>query len=172
ASGPSLNAPALVAVPATQPAGTLEIGSSKPSDREFPLALKIVPEGAGLTEVVLNDFKKTVEGSEVYSFQQPYEEFETLSRPLATRSITVNGVRVELSITPWTLANSSPDSATYSIDLAGPQGQVIARLQKSFSLFKRDQKDQGGGYDVLVTQTIQNLTDKPLEFSTTFNGPT
>jgi YidC/Oxa1 family membrane protein insertase len=167
---PTLSAPALSAIPATQPA-SVTLGSAEPSDPHYPLAMQIAPEGAGLTRVILNDFKQSVKGKERYTFQQPYKGFEAQSRPLATRSVTINGTSIDIANTPWTLIDSSENSATYAVDLAAPSG-AIARLVKNFNVYPRNRVDAGSGYELLITQTVENRTDRPIEVSMTVNGPT
>ena len=167
-SAPTIAAAGLSAVPATQPA-SVEIGSEQPKDATFPLELRLVPQGAAVSGVVLNDYKMKVGKPDPYVYQEPYAGFEAQSRVLATRSVTINGTTIDTGSQPWSLVESSSRSATYALELTSPTGQV-ARIVKKFELFARDAKDQGGGYEVLVTQTIENKSDKPINFATTFNA--
>jgi YidC/Oxa1 family membrane protein insertase len=162
------SAPGLAPVPATQ-TSPVEIGSAATSDPTYTMAIRLVPEGAGVSSVVLNDYKMHVTGEQRYIFQEPYPGHEAESRPLATRAISLNGTLLDISKAPWQLVESSPASATYALQLDA-SGAPVARLVKSFQLPTR--KDADLGYEVVVTQKVENLTDKPIEIAIVTNGPT
>src|SRR4051794_37291890 len=162
-------APGLSAVPATQPSDMVELGSAKPNDPNYPLALRLVPEGAGVSSVVLNDYKKQVNGDERYVFQEPYPGFEAQSRPLATRAVWLGGNLLDVSNVAWQLVDSTQSGATYALQI-NASGAPAARIVKTFQVSTR--KDTDLGYEVLVTEKIENLTDHPIDIATVTNGPT
>ncbi len=168
-SNPTISAAAVNVAPATQPSVSA-IGSPALKDPAFPMEVKLDPRGASIAAVTLNDYKRSVDSAEPYIFQMPYEGFDDASRVLATRSLTVNGTTIDTLNQNWSLVDNSRNSATYAIDLQGPDGAPIARVIKKYEAFGRDAKDQGGGYELRVTQTVENKSGKALEFATTFNG--
>jgi YidC/Oxa1 family membrane protein insertase len=153
-----------------QPTKT-ELGSPALKDPMYPLAVRVVSEGAAIDGVILNDYKRSVGGDDPYIYQEPYKGFENLSRPLATRSIIVGGTTLDLTNAQWTLQESSPKSATFTLDIAGPLGPLVRAIKK-FEVYDRADKANGAGYEVQVTYTTTNLTDKPIDVAFTFNGPT
>jgi YidC/Oxa1 family membrane protein insertase len=158
----------LHAIPSTQPA-EVQIGSSAEKDKVYKMALSISPMGAGLNSVILNEFKSTPQGSEPYIFNQPYSQGDSTTRAFATQSITINNTTVDLQNVEWTLENRESNRAAYSIvvsDISGP----VARVHKIFEVLPAT--DPGGGYQTLLTQKIENLTDHPLSVRMDFNGPT
>ncbi len=167
-AAPAMSAGRFTAVPATQPS-SVEIGAFALKDPTYPIGLRISSRGAGLNAVVLNDFKQSVDGTEAYTYQQPYEGFENRSRPLATRSVTIDGVELNIEDRDWQLVSSSTSQATLALDIADSGGKVVARLSKIFQVLPR--KDASGGFEIHVEQKIDNRTDQPLQVSTTFNGP-
>ena len=58
---------------ATQPsvAGDLSLGSAQHEDKEYALAIKTSAQGAGLSEVVLNDYKLTLRTGEPFAYERP-----------------------------------------------------------------------------------------------------
>lgn len=143
--------------PATQPTGaTLE---------NEVMTVRLSPHGAGLDSVVLSQFKGG-DRKEQFTFQQPYIDVDDpygLSRALATRSITLNGIEVPVWNVPWTLVSSDAMSAEYEIDLG------LAKVRKVFRL--RPKAEPGAGYEITVRHVIVNPDDKaPVNARVSFNG--
>jgi hypothetical protein len=90
-----------------------KLGSEIPLDKEFPLQLDISPQGAGLDSVTLNDFWETAEHKNLYVYQKPFPEQESLTRPLATRWITINGQQLDVSNINWARTACDQTSVTY-----------------------------------------------------------
>ena len=146
------------------------LGSSAFQDPSYALQLSLDPHGAGISSVVLNDFKHSVKDPSPYSFQEPYAGHEAQSRPLGSRWVSVNGQTVDLSNVAWRLEESSdPASARYVVDLPG-----ALRIQKIYHVVKRDGEERKGsaGYEVEVVLGFKNLGTTDLKVRTAFNGPT
>ncbi len=171
-AGPASISRAVVRVaPATQPASEIELGSATPNDPNYRMAVKIVPQGAGIEQVVLNEFKRTAESSDRYVFEQPYPEAESITRPLATRSVVVDGVTVNLFDIAWNYEPelSTEAKATYSVTLVNDGGPLV-QLFKTFEVLPPS--DPSGGYELVVQLSWQSLTDRAVSVRTTFNGTT
>src|SRR5207245_1648587 len=113
------------------------------------------------------DFKLTVEKKDPYRFQEPYETSKDSTRPLATRSVTIDGTEYAIADVAWKRDDQKPGSAAYTLDLA-KDGTPVVRLRKTFDL--RPRSDRSGGYETAVTLGFENLTDHPLKVKTSFNG--
>jgi YidC/Oxa1 family membrane protein insertase len=154
---------------------TVVIGSDQRSkDTPVRMELTLSATGAGVERVVLNEFDATdqtgkkVEERLHYSYQQPYGEFATITRPLATRSLTINGQAINIAAAAWQLASSSDTSATFTLDIVSGAAPV-ARLHKTFELSRKN--DPSLGYEVKVSQRVENLSAQPLVVKAEFNGP-
>ena len=159
----------IVGVPAGAAPQPASLGSAAHRDATFALQLALDPIGAGIKAVTLNDFKTAADNGSVYVFQEPYASHVTQSRPLGTRSITVNGQALDLSNVPWRLLEGTePTVATYVLDLP-PALQV----RKTYRVFPResDQRKGAAGYEVFVEYAFKNLTGAPVSVKTVFNGP-
>ena len=155
------------------PEQIVALGSERPRDPKYAIYLALDRVGAGLKAVVLNDYKRSVEDSLLYVFQQPYPGHEAKSRPLATRWVNINGQTFDLSNVNWKLAETGTDTATYTLDVVGDSGPV-ARLRKTYRIFSRDAKERPGsaGFEISVDYAVQNLSGGELKVKTAFNGPT
>lgn len=167
--------------PSTAPTGFSPVGVPQAvaatlgsNETSFPMILAIDPRGAGLNSVTLSDFKKTdAVDSPKYVFQEPLAGLEDQTRPLATRSITIDGQEIDLSSATWRQSSATQDSATYSLTIGTvPTGHPVLQLSKTFKLLPRDAVDKSQGFDVVFNQSFRNLSGKPLQFSETINGPT
>jgi YidC/Oxa1 family membrane protein insertase len=161
------------AAPTTAPAATqpiiTAIGSKQPGDGSYVLGVDVSPQGAGLNQVVLNQFKQAVGSPELYNFQHPLND-DLLTRPLATRSATVNGTELNLAGAQWNLVNSSGDSATYALELGNESGPLV-RLLKTFEVRTRAAtKGKSEGYEVGLRLGFENLSNQPVTVQTTVNG--
>jgi YidC/Oxa1 family membrane protein insertase len=175
----------LASVPATNPAvaanvpsGFTVLATTQPTAASigadsavYPMVLTVDPQGAGLKSVTLSDYFDTAAQKNIYKFEQPLTNFEAVTRPLATRTVTINGTPVDISNANWTEVVSSKSSATYAttITLAG---KPVLELTKQFTLKPRDAKDDSKGFDVAVEQDFRNLSPATLNVSATINGPT
>jgi YidC/Oxa1 family membrane protein insertase len=161
---------AVQAVAATRPTD-VTIGSTAKNDPKYAMAIDLSPLGGSIDSVTLNDFKQSVNKPDPYVFQQPYKEFESQSRVLATKWVSVDGVQTNLDNVPWALQSSDAGSATFAIELRDSSGQPAVRLTKSYALTDRQaEKDKAAGYEVHVSFAIQNLAQKTIQVSTAFNG--
>lgn len=149
------------------------LGSDTFADKKYAMLLSLNPRGAGIDGVVLNDFKRSVKDQRTYVFQEPYAGYEARSRPLATRSISVNGEQFNLDDVDWKLAeDQDPKAATYSIALSTSAGALEVR--KTYHVFERNSSERKGsaGYEVAVDYSFKNLGTADLKVKTVFNGPT
>jgi YidC/Oxa1 family membrane protein insertase len=182
ATQPSASQPVLTAVATgtTQPvvpAGFHSVDAPLPltatlgADKNtFPLVMAVDPKGAGLSSVTLSDFKKTAREDQRYSFEKPIDGFDSITRPFATRTVTLNGVDVDLSQTVWKQSAVSVDSVTYTTVINDGATPALL-LSKLFKLVPRESKD-GSGYDVIIDQSVKDISGKAIKVSVTFNGPT
>jgi len=153
---------------ATAPRGAV-LGSDESKDPNYSLAVRLSPQGAGLDSVVLNQFRQTVDGKSLYTYQQPYTT-DPLSRALATRSITVNGATISLADKDWNLEGSALESATYSLEIAGATGPLV-RVRKTYQVRSRTATaSTSDGYEVGVQLAFENLSTDPITISGEFNG--
>jgi YidC/Oxa1 family membrane protein insertase len=163
-------APGLAVLPATRPSQPATLGSTEKGG-EYRMAVQVVPDGAGINSIILNEFKKTVEkDSPLYAFETPYAGAEAISRPLATVSVTVDGKIIDLGNARWNLERSDNNSATFStviVDGAQPLLRLVKRYQLAPSSDPATQ-----GYELAMTQTAENLSGRDLRLTTVFAGPT
>jgi YidC/Oxa1 family membrane protein insertase len=153
----------------------IEIGSSQ-FDRDgtkspYPIGLSLDPQGAAVSSATLNRLRAAVGKDEPYVYQKPYKDLDSASsRSLITQAITINGQRVDLHNVNWNLIESSDKSATYSIDVAGPDGKKLARVSKTYTLHSA-KDDPTFGYELTMVYRYENLSPQPLVIKTFFNGP-
>lgn len=163
---------AVVPTPGTKGAQVITLGHPQldvKEQAEYPLALSIDPQGAGLDSVILNRFRNTSGSPDPYIYEQPKDIDPGKTRPLATRSITIDGRQtLDLLDQLWTLKSHDQSSAVYTLTIASDTGDLT--LQKTYRLTPKT--DAGRGYVVSVDYTLTNHTSKPLTVATTFNGPT
>jgi YidC/Oxa1 family membrane protein insertase len=157
-------------MPATRPSQTVTLGSADKGG-DYRMAVQIVPSGGSINSITLNEFKQSAEkDSGPYRFQQPYPGAEAITRTLATLSINVDGKIIDLGNAEWTVEQSSQSSVTLSA-LIGEGAQPVLRLVKRFELApSSDPSTQG--YELAMTQAVENLTNRDLKLTTTFAGPT
>ena len=127
-------------------------------------------QGASIEKVTLNQFRQTVQGTDLYSFQQPYADHPE-TEPLAIRKFTVDGNTIDTA-GGWKLDRWDNSSATFTEDLYIGEHRVV-RLTRTYHLpdIPSSAKDSQG-YEVQADYTIENLTDHPLAVKTDINGPT
>jgi len=176
---------------------SVELGSANIDDPKFAMHLRTAEVGGAIDGIVLNqfrrsdDFKKDPDQRRVYVFQQPYAndggDF-SYTRPMATRSITVDGQILDLSNARWAFKSQGENARTLLAPgqpggkavVTGPSvtyattilrhGQPILELTKTFTIFTKDSIT--GGYEVAVDFGYQNLSGGELTVQSTINGPT
>jgi YidC/Oxa1 family membrane protein insertase len=145
-----------------------QLGSDSPASN-YHMLLTIDPTGAGVDSAVLGDFYDTAKHEVKYKFQSPINGFESLTRPMATRTISIDGKDIDLSSTVWQLVSSTTDSAVYKTVILN--GAVPAvELTKTFKLLKND-SPEGSGWEVHLEQGFRNLSPAALKIAVAFNGP-
>lgn len=159
----------LSVAPSTQPVNAITLGSNEASGG-YRMFVRTTPVGAGLESIMLNEFKKQIKSELNFTFQQPYEGSEDISRSLATRSITIDGVTTDLSSAPWVVESASQQSVTYSVTINGGSGPLV-KINKTLQLDPAsDKSDTSQGYEITITHAIVNLSGQPHTFSLQYNG--
>jgi YidC/Oxa1 family membrane protein insertase len=147
-----------------------KLGSEIPLDKEFPLQLDISPQGAGLDSVTLNDFWETAEHKNLYVYQKPFPEQESLTRPLATRWITINGQQLDVSNINWARTACDQTSVTYVAHVTD-SGKPLLEMSKTFTIRRRNSPDDYRAFQIAVSQNFINQSAKPITIHETLNGP-
>ncbi len=147
------------------------LGSEQPKDPVFPMQLLINSQGAGIDSVTLNDFWESAERKSLYAYQKPFAGQEAMTRPLATRWITINGQQLDVSKLDWQRVSVAADSATYVAHVED-NGKPLLAMSKTFTLRHRNATDNSQGLEVTVTQDYRNDSDRPINVHATINGPT
>lgn len=146
------------------------IGSADRNDERFRMGLTLTNQGAGIEKTTLNAFTQTEKSNEPYSFQEPIKFQDQTFIPLATRSISIDGRQIDLSGVMWNVeSQSDPNVAAFYVDIAR-DGEPLVRVRKVYQLSARS---DGGdmGYEVAITEQLQNLSESELKVRTTVNGP-
>ena len=91
------------------------LGSTAEANPTYSLALSINPRGAGIDAVTLNQFHKTANDKNPYTFQVPATEAVDGTRSLATGSVTVDKTDVDLTLAHWRQTAATADAATYAV---------------------------------------------------------
>ncbi|HYO08639.1 MAG TPA: membrane protein insertase YidC [Tepidisphaeraceae bacterium] len=146
-----------VVSPATQPA-IVTLGA----DEAFPLVVQIASQGAGLESVTLKEFRGSDRKTQ-FIFQQPLERGNALTRPMATRSVTVNGNELGVVAEQWNVERQDGRSVTFLLDLG------VVRVRKHFEL--SDRTSPGQGYELLVRHSVENATDAAAKVKLAWTGP-
>jgi YidC/Oxa1 family membrane protein insertase len=159
---------------ATQPAvvllGSKSVLFDKDNSNPYAMAMRVAPRGAGLDEVVLNQFRKAVKSNDAYVYQTPIDGRVDETRPLATDSVTVDGKTVSLRGIDWQVVDQSVNAATLSVVVSDPSGNPLVRVNKRYEVFPKG--DARFGYEARVTQAVENLSKQPVTVKATLNGPT
>jgi YidC/Oxa1 family membrane protein insertase len=160
----------------TQPAGPpVSIGSSKPGDPTYALAMQIDPKAAGLNSVTINSLKNA-DMTGLYMYQQPIDATSYAS--MATRSVTVDGQTIDLSGANWQPeASSTRQSATLSLDIFSPNKKPLLRIEKTYRLSERgpvkNRDNTPAGYETSIDYRLVNLSGHALkDVRVNFDGPT
>ncbi len=163
---------AIASSPTTQPV-IVNIGSAADSDKQLKMAVELSSRGAGINSVTLNDYKRSVETPDLFVFQEPYrgrDDDET--RPLSTRSITIDGTTVDLLNVSWQSVGKTADSATFEV-VVSRDGLPAVKIEKTYTLSPRSvDENTPQGSEVTVGYKLTNLTGGPINAKLAFNGPT
>ena len=156
-------------------AGAQKVATLGTTDKSnaMPLGVALTPVGAAVESVTLNQFTAEVDKPAPYVFQKGYDDALETTRPLATRSVTIDGKKLDLDGVVWTLEKADATAATFAATVSD-NGKKLLTVRKTFKVTPADPKGEDGprGYEVDFDLAFQNLTDRPLKVSTTFNGPT
>ncbi len=160
----------------------LVLGSTARNDTQYAIGLEVSNRGAAITKATLNRFKREPVGdenpkkvTEPFVFQQPQRAAGHAA--LATRAIIIGGQRIDLEGQTWRVEKNDRRQAELSLDVTGNDKVPLVRLRKVFEVPSRltaDGKDvtPQGGYEVLVRQTVENLSSSLIKVQIEFNGPT
>ena len=160
----------------------VQLGSVTRDDPQYSIGLEISNRGAAITKATLNRFKREPVGDEnpkkiddPFVFDQPQRGFGHVA--MATRAIIIDGRRVDLEGQTWRVEKSDGRQAEMSLDVTGAGNAPLVRLRKVFEVVSRlaaNGKDVApqGGYEVLIRQTVENLSSSPIKVQIEFNGPT
>ena len=170
-SAPSIvaAAPGVEIAPTSQPAAA-RLGSAAPNDGTYAMQANVSPHGAGFDEIILNEFKREARSTAPYAFQEPIPGHDD-TRPLATRTITVDGTTFDLSGVAWNYdqGRSTATVARYWVELKKGDAPLL-KVWKKYEVFPRT--DAGQGYEMSVDFGFENESDAPLRITMEFNGPT
>ena len=190
------------AVPSTQPAAEILLGSADKSDPTYAMQVALTADGAAVSDVVLNDYYSPHDNTQpknaksLYEFQKPFVDHPG-TEVLATRSLIINDTPVDLWNVRWNTVSSTATSAVFSVDIEDQQGPV-ARVTKTYRLtlrtkgvavkkstwqrlvhwtksFTSRQEDSNGpnGFEINVDQQVRNLRPtQTLKVRAILNGPT
>ena len=164
-------------VGAEAPPADVTIGSMKEGD-PLALGLKISPAGAGLDSVTINQAKAISDDPNkrsLYTYLQPYSQQPDL-RPMATRSVSLNGRALESLNLPWKIEAQTTTTATFGVDLVSPTGSPLVHLTKTYqvepAVAGKDRDNTPAGFEVNVVYHMQNLVNIPQTVRIAFEGPT
>ncbi len=168
----------LHAIPATQPVGDISLGSADKDDPTYAMQLNLTPAGAGISDIVLNEFpspgseRKKPKDKDPYRFESTFSDHPD-RQVLATRTLVIDDKPVDLLNVSWTKIASDGGSATFSTQIVDAEGP-LAEVTKTYHLPKRaETKDTSKGYEVSIAQTIRSLRPgKTLKVRGIINGPT
>jgi YidC/Oxa1 family membrane protein insertase len=149
------------AVPSATSAAPTPLGGTD----AFAMTVWTDPRGAAISGVELSRLRAPNPASP-YRFQDAAEAGG--NEPLATRSLTIGGASVDLSV-PWRIESQDQKSITYATDVTGPSG-LVARVRKTIEL--SDLKSPGAGYNLQIRQDVENLGHEPIVAELSINGPT
>ncbi|HUB24008.1 MAG TPA: YidC/Oxa1 family insertase periplasmic-domain containing protein, partial [Tepidisphaeraceae bacterium] len=174
----SHDAPDWQVLPPAAPSGPITLGYTRFDDPQYHMAVTLVPTGAAVDSVVLNQFYQEVDNPELYVYQKPYEIDTIQTRALATSKVIVgadkdgNPLSKRLDATDWTLVSATDHSAEYQVDLT-KSGKPALRILKKFTLTPaKSDPTTPQGYELDLTYSVQNLSKAKESVGLEFNGPT
>ena len=171
---------AIVPAASTRPAPeTLRLGSGDSRDPTFAVALDVSPVGAGLNQVVLNDYRLTLRDLTPFTYEQPSALFANRTRSLAVRGVDLDGQHVDLTGATWTMASQDSDAsdgsvaATFELTIARDGAPALV-IDRTYTVFARTATDNGAsgslGFESRVANTFRNLTGQPISVALSYNG--
>lgn len=152
------------------------LGSDERSpDGPYRMQLALTTVGAGVQQVVLNEFDAAEEpdGDQPrahYTYQKAFAEQLARTRVLATESVTINGQVVNLAGANWAVTEQTEDGQRVVFAVNVLAGETpVARVYKTYQLSQRQQESLG--YQLDVVQRVQNLSAEPITIRAHLNGP-
>jgi len=143
------------------------LGSANP-DGQYPLLLEFTQEGAGVSAITLADYAETLGSSERYAIQRETTlqagQYEFSVAALAARAVRVSGASIDLfgSADSPVWRETGPGAFEAVIETAS--GEPVLRIVKSFVIAP-------DAFDIRVNQTVENLSDAPLDYQWIQYGP-
>ena len=125
----------------------------------YGLEAELTGWGAGLRYIRLARYRQDIEDERPFETQTPIEAVSATGQtirmyPFAVRAITVNGVRVVLENTRWSLIQPG----IYQVQIVDADGRDVLHLTRQYSV-----PGKKALYDLRCNQTIENRTTSPLQ---------
>ena len=142
-------------------------------DPRYPLRLELTPTGAAVASATLGRFREEVDNPAAYVFETPVTVGDETYRTLAVQTVTVDGRAVELADAAFRLVEGDQASATYAATVGDDAGDVL-EVRRTYAIAPADPAapDAGpAGYEVAVSTSFANLTDRELKVGSTIAGP-
>jgi len=177
ATAPSATAPeegARVSVKGDPQAESFVLGDAR-RNSPYPMELTIAPRGGAVEQATIRGHYMTVEREEPYAVLSPVEVGplgnERKMRSFVTRKVRFENLdhEVDLSDVSWNVESTGPEEAVLSVRIAGPDDTPLAVIRKRYHL--PPQPPGSMTSDMVVSVTIENLTDAPLNAILTQGGP-
>ena len=106
------------------------LGSGQEKDPYLRHASGALRPRAGIERVTLNQFRQSVRGPQLYSFQTPYPDHPETD-PLAARTLSIDGSTIDTS-DGWKLGKADASTVTFTEDLAVGE-HPVAHLHQDVS---------------------------------------
>ncbi|MEM1013445.1 MAG: YidC/Oxa1 family insertase periplasmic-domain containing protein [Planctomycetota bacterium] len=157
---------------------TLILGGAVDDPSAYPMRVTVNTVGAGIEEVLLKRYRATLDEPDRYRFEVPYEQDVQATRPMGTRTVTIDGQELDLSGVAWRIDPEKTDERQTRLFVNVFDGdRHVAQILKTIRLFAIDEPLENGvtnhgGYELLVRQTVRNVSDRSFDVATTINGPT
>lgn len=144
------------------------LGSAEPRG-DYPLQLEFTQEGAGVEAITLADYAETLGATERYGVQRK----TTLTTPggqsftvaaLAARGVRVNGTFVDLFGDPADPVWRPLAPGSFEAVIENALGEPVVRATRRFII-------RADSYDIVVRQSIENLSGAPLTYQWIQYGP-
>ncbi len=142
-------------------------GVEKDADKNpYNLHAKFTPWGGGILKLELSRYSTVVTSHIPYDIQQPVPAAGGTANfyPMAASSVTVNGQVIFIGSERWKVITDPKSSNTVAFELTIAAGdKPVLRIKRTWSIAP-------GRYDVNLAQTLENLSDQPLDVSFTQYG--
>ena len=141
----------------------------------FPMELTVVPQGGAIERATIRGHYMTVEREEPYAVLSPIEVgplgAERTVRSFVTQRIRFENLDLEVDLgdVAWQVVTAEPDEAVLSVRITSAEGEPVAELRKRYHLPAQSPASMTS--DMLVSVTVENLTDAPLSTILTQGGP-